>query len=228
MTEEKQASKALYLDDCYRREYDSEVISVKDGKFVVLDGTIFYPKGGGVHHDTGRMIRGEDVFQVVYTGKFSGQISHEVEPVGLSPGDEVHSVLDWDRRYTLMRSHTASHTLISILCNETGALVTGNDVGPDRTRFDFNLEKFDREVFLTYIERANELFNRDVPVKTYELPRAEAMEIPGVVKLASVLPPGVERLRIVEIEGVDKQADGGCHVKNLKEVGEIEFLKAEN
>ena len=228
MTEDRQEGRALYLDDCYMRECDSRVLSAKDGKFVVLDATIFYPKGGGVHHDTGKMIRDEETFQVVYTGKFSGQISHEIEPPGLSPGDEVHCILDWDRRHRLMRSHTASHTLISILCSETGALVTGNDVGPERTRFDFNLEEFDREVFLTYIERANELFEGDIPVTAYELPREEAMEIPGVVKLASALPPDVERLRIVEIEGIDKQADGGCHVKNLREVGRIEFLKAEN
>jgi Ser-tRNA(Ala) deacylase AlaX len=226
VTDEK--SGALYLEDSYLSEWDTDIVSVKDGKYVVLKDTAFYPKGGGVHHDTGKISRDGETFQVVYTGKFSGQISHEVDKPGLEPGDRVHCELDWDRRYRLMRSHTAAHTLISILCGETGALVTGNDVGPERTRFDFNLEEYDRETFLTFIGRANELFQRDIPVKAYELPREEAMEIPGVVKLAAALPPDVEKLRIVEIEGVDKQADGGCHVRNLNEIGEIEFLKAEN
>jgi misacylated tRNA(Ala) deacylase len=224
----RETSVPLYLQDCYARECDSAVVSVKDGKYVVLDRTLFYPKGGGVDHDTGKLVRGEDEFPVVYVGKFSGQISHEVEGAGLGEGDRVRCVLDWDRRHKLMRNHTASHTLISVLCSETGALVTGNDVGVERTRFDFNLESFDRQVFQDYIDRANELFGRNIPVRIYELPREEAMEIPGVVKLASALPPEVENLRIVEIEGVDKQADGGCHVRNLNEVGRIEFIKADN
>ncbi len=222
------SSQPAYLEDCYLKECDSKVVSVKDGKYVVLDRTIFYPKGGGVHHDTGKMVRGDEEFSVVYVGKFSGQISHEVDRPGLAPDEDVRCILDWDRRHRLMRSHTAAHTLISILCTETGALVTGNDVAVDRTRFDFNLESFDREIFLTYIERANELFQKDIPVRSYELPREDAMKIPGVVKLASALPPKVERLRIVEIEGIDKQADAGCHVRNLLEVGRLEFLKAEN
>jgi len=226
--EQAATSKALYLDDPYLRECDSTVISVKDGKYVVLDQTPFYPMGGGVLHDTGVVIRGQERFNVVYVGKFAGQISHEVDAQGLSPGDRVRCVLNWDRRYKLMRSHTAAHVLISILCKETGALVTGNEVGVDRTRFDFDLESFDRQIFMTFIDRANELFQKDIPVKWYELPRDEAMKIEGVVKLAAALPPAVNRLRIVEIEGVDRQADGGCHVRNLREVGRIEFLKAEN
>lgn len=221
-------SMAAYLEDCYRREIESEVISVKDGKYVVLDRTIFYPKGGGVHNDTGSIYRDGDEYQVVYVGKFGGRISHEVDGAGLQAGDSVRCEIDWDRRYKLMRSHTAAHTLISILCDETGALVTGNDVSVDRTRFDFDLETFDRDVFKEYIERANALFEKDIPVRSYWLPRDKAMEIPGVVKLASALPPKVEKLRIVEITGVDKQADAGCHVRNLQEVGKIEFIKAQN
>jgi misacylated tRNA(Ala) deacylase len=221
-------AKALYVEDSYLRECDSTVTSVKDGKFVVLDQTIFYPKSGGVLHDTGTIFRGEESFPVVYVGKFSGEISHEVGAEGLQEGNRVRCCLDWDRRYKLMRSHTAAHAMISVLCQETGALVTGNDVGLDRTRFDFSLDSFDRQVLLSYIDRANELFQKDVPVDTYELPREEAMKIPGVVKLAAALPPKVERLRIVEIKGVDRQADGGCHVRNLNEVGRAEFIKAEN
>ena len=221
-------TRALYLEDSYLKECDATVVSVKNGKYVVLDQTIFYPKGGGQPWDTGKMIRNGEVFNVVYVGKFSGEISHEVDHAGLKPGDKVHCVLDWERRYRLMRSHTAAHVFASLVCNETGALVTGNELGLDKIRFDFSLEGLNRELILKYVEKANELFKKDIPVRTYWLPREEALKIPGVIKMAKALPPNIPKLRIVEIVGVDKQADGGTHVKNLKEVGQIEFLKAVN
>lgn len=221
-------TRTLYLEDSYLRECDATIQSVSQDKYVVLDKTIFYPKGGGQPWDTGLILRGSETFPVVYVGKFSGEISHEVAAPGLQPGDKVRCNLDWDRRYKLMRSHTAAHLLTAILCQETGALITGNALDVDRSRFDFNLEQFDRAVFLQYIEKANELLRQDIPVKTYDLPREEAMKIPGVVKMAAAFPPDIPRLRIVEIGDLDRQADGGTHVKNLREVGQIEFLKAEN
>jgi len=127
-----------------------------------------------------------------------------------------------------MRSHTAAHILAAILSRETGALITGNELATDRTRFDFNLENFDRDAFQTYVAMTNRVLTQDIPVKCYNLPREEALKIPGMVKLAEAAPPDIPILRIVEIEGVDKQADGGTHVKNLKEVGQIKFVKAEN
>lgn len=220
--------KALYLQDSYLKECDATVVSVKDDKYVVLDQTIFYPKGGGQPWDTGKMVCEDDIYNVVYVGKFRGDISHEVDKPGLKLGDEVHCTLDWNRRYKLMRSHTAAHTLAAILVNETGALITGNQLEENKVRFDFSLEDFNREVFKGYIDEANELFRQDIPVTSYELPREEAMKIPGVVKLAKALPPNIPVLRIVEIEGLDKQADAGTHVKNLKEVRTIEMMKAEN
>ena len=219
-------TRLLYLEDSYLKECDAKVISVTNEKYVVLDQTIFYPKGGGQPWDTGKILRDDEVFNVVYVGKFSGEVSHEVDYEGLKKGDKVHCIIDWDRRYRLMRSHTAAHVFASLICNETGALVTGNELGLDKIRFDFSLEKLDRGVIMRCIEKANELFRKDIPVKTYWLPREEALKIPGVIKMAEALPPDVPMLRIVEIVGVDKQADGGTHVKNLREVGQIEFLKA--
>ena len=216
------------MEDSYLRECDAIVVSVKDGKFVVLDQTVFYPKGGGQPCDTGKMLRGDEVYTVVYVGKFSGEVSHEVDHPGLREGDNVHCVLDWERRYRLMRSHTAAHLFASLLCTGTGALVTGNQLEQDKIRFDFSLEKFDPETLKRYVDKANELFREDVPVKSYELPREEALKIPGVVKMAEAFPPDIPRLRIVEIVGLDRQADGGTHVKNLREVGQIKVLKTEN
>lgn len=221
-------TRALYLEDSYLKECEAVVASVKDGKFVVLDQTVFYPKGGGQPCDTGKIIRGNEVFNVVYVGKFSGEISHEVDRVGLKQGESVRCVLDWDRRYRLMRSHTAAHLFASLLCNGTGALVTGNQLETDKIRFDFSLEQFDPSVLQEYVDKTNQLLSGDVPVKSYELPREEALKIPGVVKMAEAFPPDIPRLRIVELVDLDKQADGGTHVRNLNEVGQIKLLKTEN
>ena len=221
-------TKALFLIDSYLKETQAKVVSVKDGKYVILNQTIFYSKGGGQPYDTGKIIKGKEIYNVVYVGKFSGEISHEVDHAGLQAGDEVTCFLNWDRRYKLMRSHTAAHVLASLLNKETGALITGNQLEEDHVRFDFSLEKFDRELLEEYLEKANKLFGTDVAVKWYELPREEAMKISGIVKMASAFPPDLPVLRIVEITGVDKQADGGTHVRNLKEIGKIELIKTEN
>jgi misacylated tRNA(Ala) deacylase len=221
-------TKALYLVDSYLKESEATVVSVKDGKYVVLDKTVFYAKGGGQPHDTGEILREKEVYNVVYVGKFSGEISHEVDHVGLQQGDKVRCVLNWERRYKLMRSHTAAHVLAALLNKGTGALITGNQLEEDRVRFDFSLETFDRPLLETYLTKANNLFGTDVAVKWYELPREEALKIPGVIKMAEAFPPDLPVLRIVEIVGVDRQADGGTHVKNLKEIGKVELIKTEN
>ena len=220
--------KALYMNDSYLKEFEAAVESVKDDKYIVLDRTTFYPVGGGQPHDTGSMICNGEEYPVVYVGKFSGQISHEVSKPGLRVDDKIIGKINWDRRYKFMRMHTAAHLLISIFNKEANVLITGNQIDEEKTRIDFNMENFDREKIMKYIETANEIIKQDLPVKVYYLPREDAMKIPGVVKLAGALPPDVQTLRIVEIPGIDLQADGGTHVKSLAEIGTIEFVKAEN
>lgn len=219
---------ALYLEDSYLKECNAAVVKVTQGKYVVLDQTIFHPKGGGQPHDTGKIIRNNEVFNVIYVGKFGDEISHEVDREGLKEGDRVRCILDWERRYRFMRSHTAAHLFASLICNETGALVTGNQIEEDKIRFDFSLEKMDREMIVEYVNKVNEILKKDIPIKWYELPREEALKIPGVVKMAEAFPPDIPFLRIVEIVSIDKQADGGTHVKNLREVGQIRLLKVES
>ncbi|MGD0451566.1 MAG: alanyl-tRNA editing protein [Candidatus Bathyarchaeia archaeon] len=221
-------TKALFLVNSYLKESRATVVSVKDGKFVTLNQTIFYAKGGGQPHDTGKIVKDSEVFNVVYVGKFSGEISHEIDRVGLQPGDKVYCILNWDRRYKLMRSHTAAHVLAAVLNKGTGALITGNQLEEDHVRFDFSLEKFDKALLESYLAKANKLFGADIPVIWYELPREEVLQIPGIVKMAEAFPPDLPILRIVEIVGVDKQADGGTHVKNLREIGKVELMKTEN
>ena len=218
----------LYLGDSYLRECDAQVVSVTDGKFIVLDQTVFYPKGGGQPCDTGKICRDDEEFRVVYAGTFSEEPSHEVDRPGLKTGDKVRCIIDWERRYKLMRSHTAAHLFASLLCNGTGALVTGNQLEEDKIRFDFSLAEFDRDILTQYIDETNRILRKGASVKWYELPKKEALRIPGVIKMAKALPPDRPFLRIVDIEDLDRQADGGTHVKNLNEVGQIRLLKAEN
>ena len=219
---------ALYMNDSYLKEFSATIESVKDNKFIVLDKTAFYPSGGGQPHDTGVIICNDEDYPVIYVGKFSGEISHEVAKSGLKVGDKLIGKINWDRRYKFMRMHTAAHLVSSIFHNKMGALITGNQIDEEKTRIDFNMENFDREKILEYIGVSNELIKQDLPVKVYFLPREQAMKIQGVVKLAGALPPEVSELRIVEIPGIDLQADGGTHVKSLAEIGTIEFVKAEN
>ena len=127
-----------------------------------------------------------------------------------------------------MRHHTAAHILAAVMYKEYGALITGGNVSSDRAYNDYSLEVMDKSVFEDAVSRANEIVREALPVKIYWLPRDEALKIPGVVKLASRMPPEVRELRIVEIPGVDLQADGGPHVRNTSEIGEIVLLKAVN
>jgi len=223
---------ALYMDDSYTKEFEAKVGSVNKGGenkfFVVLDRTAFYPDSGGQPHDTGKFVKDGVEYPVVYVGKFSGKISHEVSKEGLKEGDVVKGVVDWERRYLLMRMHTAAHLICEIFHKDSGALITGNQLGLDKSRIDFSLENFDREKMSGYFAKANEIVEKDLEVKTYFLPREEAMKIEGITKLANALPPNIKELRIVEIGDFDIQADGGTHVKSTKEIGKIEFLKAEN
>ncbi|VVC04101.1 Alanyl-tRNA editing protein AlaX-M [Candidatus Bilamarchaeum dharawalense] len=221
---------ALYLENSYLKECEATVVAVT-GKDIVLDKNLFYPRGGGQPNDTGKVISdsGQE-FKVVMVMKKDGQIIHELETEssGLVVGANVKCILDWPRRYKLMRMHTAAHVLGSVMYKELGVLISGNQLEEDKTRFDFTMAEFDRNVFEKVVEKANQELLKDVELKIYSLPRDDAMKIEGVVKLAGALPPSITTLRIVEIPGIDIQADGGTHIKNLKEVGQISILRLDN
>ncbi len=220
-------TKALYLFDSYLKEFKSKVLETKD-KSVILSETAFYPTSGGVEHDTGLIIRGNETFNVVDVIKSNDEIIHVLDREGLSPGDEVVGKINWERRYRLMRMHTAAHLLSAVFYRELNALITGNQLQVDKSRIDFSVEKFDRDLITSLVAKANELIKNDSNVKIYFVKRSEAMKEPGLVKLAEAQPPEVEELRVVEIEGIDKQFDGGPHVSRLSEIGQIEILKLEN
>ena len=219
----------LYLCDSYLKEFEAKVIAVNE-KHVFLDRTAFYPNSGGQLGDIGSIVKLSNGlrFSVLNTKKSPEGICHEVDKDGLAAGDSVKCEIDWQRRYKLMRMHTAAHMLSAIINTRSGALITGNQLGTDQSRMDFSLENFDRDAMASICEAANTHIKEDHAVKIYFLPREEAMKIPSVVKLAGALPPNLETLRIVEIESVDKSLDGGTHVANLAEIGTIEIVKMEN
>ncbi len=216
----------LYMDDSYLKEFDARVTGSGEG-WVTLDRTAFYPRGGGLPCDTGVLAWDGGQARVTRVVKEEGVVKHYVDS-GIPEGTSVHGVIDWDRRYRVMRTHTGLHILIAVLNKMAGVLVTGNQIGVEESRVDLNLEKPDRSLVEKAFEKANSIIRKGIEVKIYYLPREEAMKIPGIVKLAKALPPSVERLRIVEIPGVDIQADGGPHVRNTREIGELVFLKLKN
>lgn len=220
--------KPLYMDNCYLKEFEATVESVKDDKYVILDKTAFYPLGGGVAYDIGVLLRGDEEFPVVYVGKFDDKISHEISKPGLKVGDTIIGIINWERRYKLMKLHTTAHLLASIFHNKSNALITGGKIEPDKARMDFSMENFDRHMIDDYCKLANELIKKNAHVKVSYMEREKALKIPDMVKLANKMPPDVDILRIVEIEGIDKQADGGCHVNSLNEIGTVEIVKVEN
>ncbi len=218
-------TRRLFWEDAYATEFDAIIVSI-DGNQVVLDQTAFNPRGGGLVSDTGTLA-GVKVLDTIKVSEDS--IAHALESTAsLTIGSNVHGVVDWNRRHRIMRMHTSAHLLSAIFHKQTGALITGNQIEPEKSRIDFSLDDFDREKMMVYCGQANEAIAKNPPVKTYFMKREDALQIPGITKLASVMPPDVKDLRIVEIEGYDLQADGGVHVKNLGEIGKIDPLKFEN
>lgn len=221
--------KALYMDDSYLKEWNAKVESVTKDKFIILDRTAFFPRGGGVEHDTGK-ISTEDgkEFNVVYTGKFSGEISHEVDKKGLKEKDMVNCKLNWERRYLLMRYHTATHVLSGVFFNEYNLKVTGNQLKTEKGRIDLNMDEMDVDLIKEAIVKSNEIIKKGLPVEIYYRSREEAEKDSNLFKLAIGFPHDIDSIRIVDIKGFDRQADGGCHVKNLNEIGKIDFKDAVN
>jgi misacylated tRNA(Ala) deacylase len=214
----------LYWEQPYVKSFQATVQSINDSR-IILDKTLFYPGGGGVAYDTGK-VQG---YKLLETKKENDSIIHLLEtPPTFNVGDLVNGELDWSRRYRLMKMHTAGHLLSSLFYNKANCRITGNQIDVDKSRMDFNMENFDRVQIQNYVDEANNLIRKGAQVKTYFMDREEALKMPELVKLAEAAPPMESHLRIVEIEGIDRQADGGLHVNNLTEIGRIQLLKLEN
>lgn len=223
-------TKALYLEDMYLKEFEAVVESVSEGKFIVLDQTAFYPKSGGVDNDSGifRRLSDNKEFKVIFARKTENEISHEVEETGLEVGDKILGILDWNRRFELMRYHTAAHVLSGVFFNEGKVKVTGNNLVLGKGRIDFNFSNFERDLVEKFVERSNEIIQSDLNVESYYITRDELEQDASLMKLNMGLPKNIKHVRIVDIKTFDKQPDGGCHVSHLGEIGKIQIQKIQN
>ncbi len=207
----------LYQLDAYLREFDAVVIRV-DGNAVYLDRTAFYPTGGGQPHDLGTLAGAP----VVEVRKDGDEVKHVLDGPLPQAGQTVHGEIYWERRHQLMRTHTALHILCGVIWREFQAPVTGGNMEPLKARMDFELETTAGD----FGERVQELANKEIaadrPISVRILPRAEAFAIPDLIRTkVSLLPEGIEHVRVVDIQGLDLQADGGTHVASTGEVGRI-------
>lgn len=219
----------LCHEDAYLREFDATVVA-GTSKGVVLDRTAFYPGGGGQPPDTGLLRDRDDEYTVRGLARFQGQIVHEIEGDAFPPvGAVVHGMLDWERRYSLMRTHTALHILCGVIWRDYGALVTGGNMDPLAARMDFELESMSVD-FAREVERAiNEEVAAERSVHVAVHPREEALTIPDLIRTkVNLIPESVQHIRTIDIEGLDLQADGGLHVANTREVGTIHVVKHES
>ncbi len=217
----------LYQKDAYLRECEAEVVEVfPEG--IVTDRTIFMPRSGGLEGDRGKLIKDGKEYSVAGARFVETGVLHLIENHDLVPGDVVRLVIDWESRYRQMRLHTAAHILSALFYRRLGAMITGGHITPEKAYDDYSLESIDKGAIEEIFAEANDIVKKDLPVKVYWLPREEALKIPEIVKLASRMPPNIERWRIVEIPGVDIQADGGVHVQRTGEIGEIVLVKLQN
>jgi misacylated tRNA(Ala) deacylase len=219
------ASGQLYLDDAYLRSFTGRVLEVREGNQVVLDRTAFYPTGGGQPHDTGRL--GER--RVVGVRKEGDQVWHLLDSRPPEVGEEVDGEIDWDRRHALMRTHTALHVLCGVIWNRWGVPVTGGNMEPLSARMDFEFDPLP-EGFGGLVE---ELVNAELeaarPVKVAWVPRTEAFADADLIRTkVNLIPEGVDPIRVIDIVGLDKQADGGLHVHSTEEVGRVRVVKTES
>ncbi|MGI8941815.1 MAG: alanyl-tRNA editing protein [Actinomycetota bacterium] len=211
------STETIYLVDSYVRSFGAKITAL-EGKRVALDRTAFYPGGGGQPHDLGTM---QDI-PVIGLSKESNLIWHELDGDIPAVGDTVMCELDWERRYTLMRTHTAMHILCGVIWRDYGAKVTGGGMQPGRGRMDFEFEQMKAELVGEIEKAINEEVGKARPISTRFLDRSAADVDPALIRTKiNLLPKEISEVRIVDIDGLDVQADGGTHVNSTEEVGPI-------
>jgi len=223
------AGEQLCYTDAYARSVETRVRAVESGDatLIVLDRTVFYPGGGGQPSDRGLMLRTSDgrSWTVRAARKAGGEIVHELEPGDGDPpavGDRLQVDLDWARRLSLMRTHTALHALCGVVWRDYGALVTGGNMEPGSGRMDFEFETMSGDLVDAIEATVNDELAKARDVVVNVLPREQAFAIPDLIRTkVNLLPEGIDEIRTIEIVGLDLQADGGTHVANTREVGGI-------
>ncbi len=217
-------TRLLFQTDSYIRAFDAKVIAVS-GAEVALDATAFYAGGGGQPCDIGALSDGAQTWPVVKVRREGALVWHEVQGNPPAVGAAVRGEIDWPRRYALMRTHTALHILCGVVWRDYGAKVTGGNLEPLKGRMDFEFETMRAELVREIEERINMEVQAARPVRVHFLPRQEADRHPDLIRTKiNLLPADITVVRVVEIEGLDTQADGGTHVANTREVGRIRVV----
>ena len=220
----------LELEDPTLREWDARVIAADPDLGIVLDRSAFYPGGGGQPPDHGVLLWGGVQTRIVGVrhGDDMRLIPHESDPMPVA-GSSGRGAIEDGRRTSLMRTHSGLHVLSGVVYRDFGALVTGSNMEPLEGRLDFNLEGVP-DGFKETVEAAiNAEVDADRGIRAYSLPRDEAFAIPDIIRTATnLLPPDIEIVRLVDIDGLDVQADGGTHVASTSQVGRMRVVKVEN
>jgi len=223
----------LFQNDSYLKEFQATVVEAVEGG-LVLDRTAFYTAGGGQPCDTGVLTHQGREYLVASVERREGKVVHKVadpEPASKNPaaGDKVTGIIDWDRRFLLMRTHTALHILCGVVWRDYGAKVTGGDMRPGEARMDFELEQMSAQ-FAEEIEvKVNAEVSAARDVFVGDLTREEADRNPDLIRTKiNLLPAGIHQVRTINIQGLDLQADGGTHVSNTREVGTIKVMGRES
>lgn len=226
----------LYLSDQTLQSFDATVIDVDDGR-LLLDQTAFYATGGGQPNDTGTLTFGDTTWMVTDVRKSGVDIWHTIRPKEgssddqpLPPvGSEVCGVIDWERRHQLMRTHSAMHVLGGVIWNEYRRFATGNNMEPLRARIDYEFDPLPEG----FAEKVEQLVNAEIaadrPIVVEFLPRDTAVEDEELIRTkVNLIPESVREIRVVDIVGLDKQADGGTHVASTGAIGSFRITKTES
>lgn len=225
------AETELFATDAYRRSFDSSILEVdRDQKRVALARTAFYPGGGGQPHDLGTLSWGAGAAPVTKVKRDGGRIWHWLDASELpNAGDEVFGELDWERRHLLMRTHTALHILCGVIWTEFQVAVTGGNMDPGKGRLDFPLESMSTELGWRVERRINDEIAAAREVVVAFLGREAADADPALIRTsANLIPAEIDPLRVIDIVGLDKQADGGTHVLSTVEVGSVAVTGTES
>ncbi len=218
----------LYQSDSYLQTNPAVITqSLPEEGALILDQTVFYPGGGGQPADHGILVWKNKEIVVQKIKKSGEDVLFYINTEGEFPavGDTVECHIDWVRRYQLMRTHSAMHVLCGVIFRDYGATVTGGDMDPLKGRMDFEFETMHKDLVVAIEEAVNREVKKGLPIRTAILPREEAFKIPDLIRTKiNLLPEGIQFVRVVEIVGLDLQADGGTHVQNTSEIGKIRVV----
>jgi misacylated tRNA(Ala) deacylase len=222
------SSDLLFLRDAYQRSVDA-VVSAADGARVALDRTVFYPTGGGQPHDVGILRHAGGEARVVAVRKEGPDVWHTLDGPVPAVGTTVTGEIDWDRRHALMRTHSALHVLCGVIWHEWGVPVTGGNMEPLSARMDFELDPTPEGFGARVEELVAAEIAADRPIAVSFLPRSEAVLDEALIRTkVSLVPESVREIRVVDIVGLDRQADGGTHVRSTGEIGRVRVVKTES